>query len=191
MEVLDPVVAVALRQLGALEDRNLPMLAAHWVAQGRGGDVLVELAGLHGTEREIGDLWPTALSEVGVATPVGHDRLVALPWVAAQVAAGRRELRWLVTVLWPPVRFDTGRRGNPADREEELLDAVVYALEDVLEFAARVAGDAAARSPWWRRHGQAEQAGVRKARLQVERVVAALTRGDVAAAAAAVGVVPR
>lgn len=137
-EVLEPVVAAALRQLGAVDDRHLPMLAAHWVAQGRDGEVLVELAGLHGDEREIADLWPAALAEVGVAVPVPRDRSVALPWVAGQVAAGRRPLSWLVTVLWPPLYVDSEPDAAAPDTEEQLLDEIVYALDDVLEFAERV-----------------------------------------------------
>ncbi|SNR95016.1 hypothetical protein [Blastococcus mobilis] len=184
-EVLDAVVAAALRQLGALDDRNLPMLAAHWVAQGRDGEVLVELAGLHGAEREIADLWPAVLAEVGIAVPVPRDRLVALPWVAGQVAAGQRPLGWLVTVLWPPLYVPAEPDAAAPDAEEQLLDEIVYTLDDILDFAERVAGDAAQRTPWWRYHGREEATRVQNALRQGEQAVAALARNDLAAAKAA------
>jgi hypothetical protein len=183
--VLEPVVAAALRQLGPLDDRDLPMLAAHWVAQGRGGEVLVELAGLHGNEREIADLWPAAVAEVGVTVPVPRDRLVSLPWVAGQVAAGRRPLGWLVTVLWPPVYVGSEPDAAAPDAEEQLLDEIVYNLDDILEFAERAAGDAAQRTRWWRRHGREEATRVEDALRQAEQAVAALARNDLAAARAA------
>lgn len=184
-EVLEPVVAAALRQLGALDDRDLPMLAAHWVAQGRDGEVLVELAGRHGDEREIADLWPAALAEVRVAVPVPRDRSVALPWVASQVAAGRRPLSWLVTVLWPPLYVDSEPDAAAPDTQEQLLDEIVYVLDDVLDFAERVAGDAAQRTPWWRRHGREEATRGQDALRQAEQAVAALAGNDLTAAKAA------
>lgn len=184
-EVLEPVVAAALRQLGALDDRDLPMLAAHWVAQGRDGEVLVGLAGLHGDEREIADLWPAALAEVGVAVPVPRDRLVSLPWVAGQVVAGRRPLSWLVMVLWPSLYVPDEPGAVAPDAEEQLLDEIVHTLDDVLEFAERVGGDAAQWTPWWRRHGREEATRVQEALRQAEQAVAALAGNDLTAARAA------
>ncbi|SNR59501.1 hypothetical protein SAMN06272737_11490 [Blastococcus mobilis] len=178
-------MAAALRQLSVLDDRGLPMLAAYWVAQGRDGEVLVELAGLHGDERKVADLWPAALVELGVTVPVPRDRLVALPWVAGQVAGGRRPLSWLVTVLWPPVYVGSEPDAAASDAEDELLDEIVYILDDILQFAERVVGDAAQRTRWWRRHGREEATRVQDALRQGEQAVAALARKDLTAARAA------
>lgn len=65
-----PELVAAWEQLGLAPPERVPFWAAHWVAAGRDGQALVELAGLHGEDpRDVHDLLPAALEDCGVRLP--------------------------------------------------------------------------------------------------------------------------
>lgn len=173
MDVLAPALAAALYELDVLDPRQRPMLAAHWVAQGLGGPVLSELAGLHGDEREVADLWIPALREMGVDTPLIRTRRTALPWVMSQMNTGERDLPWVLHVLGP-TRTDTD--------EDDVLDSIIYSIDTALDYI----GALQERPHVGRTHrgSRKDQKVVADLRARVAGAVEALERGDVDAAAA-------
>ncbi|TNM69658.1 hypothetical protein FHN55_02610 [Streptomyces sp. NP160] len=179
--VPDPELGAALVSLELADLRLRPWWAAHWVAAGLGGERLAELAGLGGVEREVSDLWPLALAELGVATPVVGARRTAAPWMARQVLEGRRDLPWLQRELWP-YREDT-------TDDDEALDGVVYAVDELLGLLERA--ELARRPPrrrrgllWRGRVPEVSEQQERESRALVDAVVVALADGGVEAAAA-------
>ncbi|SOE03802.1 DUF4240 domain-containing protein [Blastococcus haudaquaticus] len=126
VEPLPPALAAVLYDRGHLRERDRPMLAAHWLAEGREGEALLELASLTGHEREVGELWPLVLAELGVGPPPGGPR-AAMAWGAGQVLADREDLRWLVRLLWTGDTFG-------ADPD---MDTLVYTLDDWLDWTDR------------------------------------------------------
>lgn len=177
--VPDPRLGAALVSLELADLRLRPWWAAHWVAAGLGGERLAELAGLSGDEREVSDLWPEALHELGVAVPVVGARRTAAPWMARQVLDQRRDERWLLRELWP-------YRDDPAD-DDEALDAVVYAVDELLGLLERA--EIARRAPRRRRLTLRRPRGPevpeeqeREWRTLVDAVVVALADGGVQAA---------
>ena len=139
------------------------MLAARWLAEGRDGEALRELASLSGREREINDLWPAALAEVGVHLPLGEPRRVALAWAAGHVVRCDWDARLLVRVLWPP-DDDSG--------DDEELDRLIYTIDDYLDWTER---DLRSSDPEVRQRAEAALGGVAAA-------VAAMAREDLDAA---------
>jgi hypothetical protein len=127
VEPLSPLLAATLYERGYLPDRDRPMLAAYWLAEGREGEALLELASLSGHEREVGDLWPLTLAELGVGPPTGPTRN-AMAWGAGHVLAGNRSVRWLVKLLWPT---DDGLGDDPE------LAQLIYTVDDWLDWTDR------------------------------------------------------
>ncbi|MEH3076699.1 MAG: hypothetical protein PGN11_08440 [Quadrisphaera sp.] len=175
MDVLAPALAAALHELDVLDPRQRPLLAAHWVAQGLGGPVLSQLAGLHGDEREVADLWPPALQELGVDAHLVRTRRTALPWVMSQLKTGERDLPWVLHVLWP-TRADTD--------EDDDLDSIVYSIDTALDYigALQERSDVRRRT---HRGPHRDQEVVADLRARVAGAVEALERCDIDAAAAA------
>ena len=184
--VLAPALAAALQERGALDPRQRPMLAAHWLVDGHDGPALRALAGLRGEEREVSDLWPAALAELGVPQPLPAGRALVLPWAAARVLAGERDLRWLLRLAWP----DPDRRGDrDGDAEEDVVDVVdvvdriVYSLDELLDTLEHTRRDTSA-SPSRRRRKAREQE--REALLlqetqllgEAQQALEAIARGD-------------
>ncbi len=61
-----PRLVAAWLVVGGLATESVPLWAAHWLAQGRDGEALRELAGLHGDDAHaVRDLLPAALAEAG------------------------------------------------------------------------------------------------------------------------------
>lgn len=177
MDLVAPAVAAALHQLGVLDPAERPLLAAHWVAAGLGGEVLADLAGLRRGDRVASDLWPAALAELGVGTPVVLARRVAAPWLAQQVLRGERDLDDLVGVLWPTAP-------EPPDGDEE-LDRVVYTIDDVLDWTGDLTSGAVRRGRRGRRVPPEHAERAQRAVDAVATAVAALAAGDVLGAVAA------
>jgi len=173
-EVPEPALAAALVALDLADRRVRPMWAAHWVADGLGGPRTAELAGLRGDEREVSDLWPESLAELGAAHAVVAPRRTAAAWCAQQVVSGRHDAAWLVRTLWPHQGWDEG------DGDGE-VDSVVYALDDLLD-RIPVAAD---HPPCRRRARQRADEQARTWQLLVDVVVAAMAAGGITAAAAA------
>ncbi|GAA4328719.1 hypothetical protein GCM10023162_34510 [Klenkia terrae] len=157
---LTPLLAAALFERGQIRHEDRPMLAAHWIAEGREGDAVLELASLRGHEPEVSELWPAALAELGAAPPDGQR--AAMAWGAELVLAGDRDLRWLTRLLWPS-------RGVTTDPD---IDELVYTLDDTLDWTDRDLGS--------RRTGTRQRA--ESARAAVDAAVRAMAQGDVAAA---------
>lgn len=176
-EVLEPPLAAALVRRRLLPPEQTPWLAAHWLAAGLDTPALRELAGLSRRDPDTSDLWPVALSELHVETTVDDDR-AALAWAARQVAAGCMSTRDLVSAFWPD-------HDDPGD-----LDAVVYALDEVIEQVDNQAELAAEPRSWWQR---LLRRGPRPTWADdpaddVEHAVRALADGDLAEARRALGI---
>lgn len=166
MEELTPERAAALVELGELPHERLPMLAAHWLASGRDGEALRELAGLHGREPEVWDLWPDALAEVGVVLPVQRPRRTAISWAAAQVVGGVIDVRQFLRLLWPD---------HTAPDDE--LDLIIWSIDDRQDYADDCLAGRGGRRPEDAEEPLAE----------VRAAIEALARDDLAAALAALG----
>lgn len=133
----DPVLTAALFATGVVDSRDLPLLAAHWVAEGRDGDSLVELAALTRSDvREISDLWPSVVAEVCPTFEPALGRRRAAAYLANEYLEGRIGLRWLLHVLWPD--HDAG----PSDKT---LDGIVYQLDELADAIAARPSAAATR----------------------------------------------
>lgn len=157
-----PVLAAALAELGELPPEDRPMLAAHWLAEGMDGETLRALAWLSGTEREVHDLWPQALADVGVRVPPDQPRRIAMAWAAGHVVRGDWDVRWQVQLLAP---WD-----SPGDDED--LDSLIYAIDDDLDWTDH---DLRSKHPEERRRAEA-------ARRAVDACIAAMARDDIAGA---------
>jgi hypothetical protein len=177
VHALPPYLAAALDELDFLERRDRPKLAAHWVAQGLGGNHLVDLAGLHGHEPEVSDLWPLGLAEVGVSLPVHRARRTALPWLTARMSSPQEDLPWLLRVLWPSNASDSD--------DDELLDQVVCAMDAHLDYLGALEENRSKRRLSLS-HGRDDDLRGRL-RAEVAAATEALTRGDVDGAAATLG----
>jgi hypothetical protein len=127
VEQLPPAITAALYQLDEQNRDERPMRAAHWLAEGMDGDVLRELAWRSAGDREVDDLWPGALAELGVEVPIARPRRVVMAWAAQQVVAGKQDARWLVSLLAP---------WHVEDGDEE-MDQLIYSLDDWLDYAER------------------------------------------------------
>ena len=97
---MPPLLAAVLFDNGEVREDERPMLAAYWLADGLGGDAVLELASLHGNEPEVSELWPLALTEMGVAMPVIRARVAAV-WAAQRVLERERDSFWLAEFLRP------------------------------------------------------------------------------------------
>jgi hypothetical protein len=103
-EIPSPQLVAAWLTLDAVPTERIPLWAAHWIAAGYDGQVLDELAGLHGDDpHEIRDLLPAALAECGISTPsepsLEGERaaaMVAFTAIARLQASGRARERWVV-----------------------------------------------------------------------------------------------
>ena len=166
MEELTPERAAALVELGELERERLPMLAARWLAAGRDGEALRDLAGLQGREPEVWDLWPDALAEVGVVLPVQRPRRTAISWAAAQVVGGVIDVREFLRLLWPDHTAPDGE-----------LDCLVYTIDDLQEYADDCLAGRRGRRP-----EDAEES-----LRTVREAIAALARDDVPGAVVTLG----
>lgn len=95
-----PTLVAAMLALGVLATERVPLWAAHWLADGRDGAALGELAGLHGDDpHEVRDLLPAALAECDVNVP-DTDTATAMELfthLARLYAAGRASERWIAT----------------------------------------------------------------------------------------------
>jgi hypothetical protein len=103
-----PRLVAAWTLVGRLPTEQVPLWAAHWLADGLDGDGLRVLAGLHGDDpHAVRDLLPAALTEAGVVLPKpGSDAAkvafreasieVLYRWVAETFLAGRAGPRWVV-----------------------------------------------------------------------------------------------
>lgn len=69
-DVPPPSLVAAQLVLGSLASERVPWWAAHWLAGGRDGQALRELAGLDGNDsRAVWDLLPDALADMSVEIP--------------------------------------------------------------------------------------------------------------------------
>lgn len=127
IEPLPPLLAAELFERGRIHPHDRPMLAAHWLAEGRGGEALLDLASLRGHEPEVSDLWPLALAELDVTLPITNAR-VAMAWAAKRVVDGERDARWLVRMLWLP-------EFAPVDEQSD-FERLVLQLDDRLGWSA-------------------------------------------------------
>jgi hypothetical protein len=116
--------AALLYEVGEIREQDRPMLAAHWLAEGLGGDAVLELASLRGNEAEVNELWTLALAELGVALPVTLGRQGAV-WAAQRVLDGERDTFWLAAFLRPR----SSRVGDDPDLVQLGRDLYVAVLE--------------------------------------------------------------
>ncbi len=157
-----PELAAALVQLNLIDRRQRPWLAADWLAQGHDGPRLRELAGLRGTEPEVTDLWPPALAELGVPTPLPQARRLAAVWAAQQVCTGQQNPAWFA----PAVTSST-------DPQDDVVDDLAYGVDHLLDVATHLHDEATylreARLPWRRARADTAQreADDLRARLMV------------------------
>jgi hypothetical protein len=109
-EVPSPALVAAWERLGLQRPELVPMWAAWWLADGFDGIGLRELAGLSGHDpRDVHDLLPAALADIGVALPSELDACaVALDALANEVLAGTRTeldavevIERIVDSMWP------------------------------------------------------------------------------------------
>ena len=163
VDVVSPQVAAALSLVGRLDRDDRPMLAAHWLAAGLDGETLRDVAWRSAGDRDVDDLWPAALAEAGAPLPASRPRRTAATWAAEKVLSGQQDARWLVELLWPP---------NAPDDVDEELDAVVYTIDDCLDYADRALTGENGYHP-----SEAEQP-----LAEVRAAVEALARDDVPAA---------
>ena len=139
-----------------LHTDDLPMLAAHWLAD-HDSESLLRLAGLDGSEGWLIDqLWPEVLADLGVETSASQESL----WnraVAFQVAAwraGDRTLEDIATVVLRAAHDegfpdDAWGAGNLSGLDDELVGGwgrprgqVRHEVQALLEdWADRVAGE--------------------------------------------------
>jgi hypothetical protein len=159
---MSPALAAVLWERGQIREQDRPMVAAHWLAEELGGEAVLELASLRGDEREVGELWPLALQELGVAVPV-TDARAAMKWAAQRVLDGERDARWLVRMLemdWHEV-----------DQQDD-FEQLVLMIDDWLDWTERDL-----RSQETTVHDRA-----RSARNRLSEAVEAMARDDVAVA---------
>jgi hypothetical protein len=124
----DPELTAALLTMGLVDSRDLPLLAAHWMAAGRDGVSLVEMACLtRGDVREISDRWPRVLAEVCPNFNGSLARRRAAQYLANEYLEGRLGLRQLLQALWPDLDEE------PSD---PTLDAIVYQLDELADTLA-------------------------------------------------------
>jgi hypothetical protein len=109
VERLPALRAALLYEVGEIREQDRPMLAAHWLAEGLGGEAVLELASLGGNEPEVNELWTLALAELGVTLPVTRGREGAA-WAAQRVLDGERDMFWLADFL----RSRSAGSGDPA-----------------------------------------------------------------------------
>lgn len=108
-EVPTPELVAAWLALGCLAPERVPVWAAFWLADGKDGEALRELAGTSGRDpREVRDVLPAALREAGVDVPspddldnVSRHRIRAWAAVVYRDLArlclnGRASPRWVV-----------------------------------------------------------------------------------------------
>lgn len=128
----DPELTAALLTMGLVDSRDLPLLAAHWMAAGNDGVSLVEMACLtRGDVREISDRWPSLLAEVCPNFNEAPARRHAAQYLANEYLEGRLGLRQLLQALWPCLDDE------PSD---PILDEIVYQLDELADtLAARQA----------------------------------------------------
>ncbi|NHC15136.1 hypothetical protein [Motilibacter deserti] len=158
MQEPDPPLGAALHELNALDPRERPMLAAHWLARGLDSPSLRELAGLHGEEAEVNDYWHRALEELGVL-PLERPRTIAAPWAAQRVLHGQQSVQWLLNLLWPS--------GDDEIPHEEPLDRIIYALDELVSVWSSVAETLPPRPGLLRRRRVETEA--KRARDELER----------------------
>jgi hypothetical protein len=120
---IEPLLAAHLVERGHIHPDERPMLAAHWLAEGRDGEALLELASLRGHEPEVSDLWPLTLAELGVPLPTTPR--AAMAWAAQRVLDGERDARWLVRTLW--TTFDE------VDQQDD-FQRLILLLDDILDW---------------------------------------------------------
>ncbi|MGW5190529.1 hypothetical protein ACWEOO_14810 [Kribbella sp. NPDC004138] len=98
-ETPTPGLVGAWLALDRLHAESVPMWAASWLVQGYDGASLAELAGLSGRDtREVRDLLPAALADVGV-DPLSSRRAalkVAYDHIANMHLTGRVRWAWVV-----------------------------------------------------------------------------------------------
>jgi hypothetical protein len=157
-----PELAAALVQMNLIDLRQRPWLAADWLARGHDGPRLRELAGLRGHEPEVTDLWPAALAELDVPTPLPQARRLAAVWAAQQVCTGQQDPSWFA----PAVTSSTGR-------QDDVVDDVAIGVDHLLDVASHLDDEAtclrAPRLPWRRARADTvqRQADDLRARLVV------------------------
>jgi hypothetical protein len=161
VEPTPPLLAAELFAQGRIHPADRPTLAAQWLAEGKEGQALVELASLHGHEPEVSDLWPLALGEVGVILPTTPR--AAMAWAARRVLEGERDARWLVRILWTSF-------ADVDDQDD--FERLILLLDDVLEWTDR---DLRSHSP-----NERERAAI--ARAAVPATIEVMARDDVAGA---------
>jgi hypothetical protein len=164
---MKPLLAAELFQQGRIHPDERPMLAAHWLAEGKDGEALLELASLRGHEPEVSDLWPLALAELGVTLPVTSPR-VAMAWAAQRVLGGERDARWLVQTLW--MTFDD------VDRQDD-FQRLILLIDDVLDWTDRELGSRSAE----------ERERAAQARQAVAAAIEVMARDDVPGALRVLG----
>ena len=169
--MIEPGLAFALRELSWLRDRELPMLAAHWLAQGLDGPTLRELAGMTpGDLSAAGDsLWREALADAGVVCSAVPVRERAAPYLARIVIEGKLTERRLCEFLWP-------WQAGDGESEEPAMAALVYGWDELLDYRERLT-----------RRPDAEAApDLRRLGAVSATALAALADGDIAGAQAAI-----
>lgn len=115
-EVPPPQLVAAWLALGSLAPERVPLWAAHWLAEGKDGAALRELAGMSGNDPyEVRDALPAALREAGVA--------VADPSDVEAVHRDRRRA-WIAIVYRDIARLCLGGRAGPrwvVDKVSEIV----------------------------------------------------------------------
>jgi hypothetical protein len=100
-----PELVAAWLALGCLAPERVPLWAAHWLAQGKDGPILRDLAGMSGNDPyEVRDALPVALREAGVE--------VSDPQDLDAVERGRKRA-WVATVYRDIARLCLEGRASP------------------------------------------------------------------------------
>ena len=123
-----PRLVAAWLLVGHLPTEQVPLWAAHWLADGLDGEALRALAGLHGDDpHDVRDLLPAALAEVGVVLPETGNATATVAfreasievlyrWVAETFLAGRAGPRWVVDKVYEVVannNYDDASMAGP------------------------------------------------------------------------------
>ena len=138
----DPTLTAALLTLGLVDTRDLPLLAAYWLAAEHDGPSLVEMAALTRNDvREISDSWPMVLAEVCPNFDSTLARRRAAQYLADEHLQGRLGLRQLLGILWP---------APDGESSDTTLDGIIYQLDELADaIAVRPSSEATSRLRFW------------------------------------------
>ncbi len=129
-EIPTPELVAAWVALGTIPCERIPLWAAHWLVQGRDGEMLRKLAGLSGTDsHEVHDILAAALADCSASIPdwdaAAAAAQVAFTELARMHADNRAAERWVLDKVCEIVD-----RSSYADSVIALPLGRIFDLED-------------------------------------------------------------